>query len=114
MVYYDSFVLKDYAHDRSHYGVIEYRRYDAGHYDEIKGKYQSWWNNQYQSKLTKYRWNLYYDQLSEEEKQKFINACNQRKVEKNDMSIQGHPDLRPMSELLNGLKDLYDVPEKVV
>ena len=36
MVYYDSFVLKDYAHDRSHYGVIEYRRYDVGHYDEIK------------------------------------------------------------------------------
>jgi hypothetical protein len=93
----------------------EARRYDEGteQSDGGKGTYQRWsvedkrFHPQFQGTLTESGWNRWYSSLSETEKQKFIEACNLRASTKNNNISDHHTDLRPMSELLSGLRCLY-------
>jgi hypothetical protein len=93
----------------------EARHYDVGteESDGGKGTYQRWsvedkhFHPQFQGTLTEFGWNHYYSSLSETEKQKFIEACNLRASTKNNNISDRHTDLRPMSELLSGLRGLY-------
>jgi hypothetical protein len=93
----------------------EARHYDVGteESDGGKGTYQRWsvedkhFHPQFQGTLTEFGWNHYYSSLSETEKQKFIETCNLRASTKNNNISDRHTDLRPMSELLSGLRGLY-------
>ncbi len=93
----------------------EVRRYDQGREesDGGKGTYQRWsvadrsFHPAFQATLTESGWDYWYSTLSETEKQNFIDTCNLRARTKNNSTSDHHTDLRPMSELLSGLRGLY-------
>jgi hypothetical protein len=80
---------------------------------DANGKYQRWslpdkWLplKRFEGTITESSWNTYYDTLSPSEKQQFSQRSAARKSS-NSISGVKNTDLRPMSELLSGLRGLY-------
>ena len=131
---YDSFICTL----KMEYGGIwqaEIRHYDAGKEtsDGGKGKYQQWTHDtqvnprngelltyhSFQSELFEAGWKWYYSSLSDSDKQKYMDQCNLRASQQQNVKIRKVPleivkprpgknmtNLRPTSELLSGLQGL--------
>ena len=127
---YDFFIRTIQDEDGSIWQA-QIRNYDAGKEtsDGGRGKYQKWTrDNQvkiterdlivyhsFQSELLESGWKWYYNTLSDEDKQKYIEQCNlrasqqQQRVEMRTVPlviVKPKPDTRGISESLSELKDL--------